>query len=121
MPRIAIIDDEQDILNILERYLSKNGFDVETFSNPQNGLTAVKNGNYDLLLLDIMMPTLDGISLLKNLYESNSKTKVMMMTAFDTLERSIEAHKFGAKNYITKPFQSLDIVKSKIETILLED
>jgi DNA-binding response OmpR family regulator len=121
MPRIAIIDDEQDILNILERYLSKNGYDIQTFSNPQNGLSAVKSGNYDLLLLDIMMPTLDGISLLKDLHNSGNKTKVMMMTAFDTLERSIEAHKFGASNYITKPFKSLDVVKSKIEDILSEE
>ena len=116
--KIAIIDDEQDILNILERYLIKQGYQVETFSNPQNGLNAVKNGNFDLLLLDIMMPILDGISLLKNLYESNNSTIVIMMTAFDTLERSLEAHKYGASNYITKPFKSLDIVKDKIKEVI---
>jgi len=120
MPRIAIIDDEQDILNILERYLTKNGYDVETFSNPQSGLSSVQSGNYDLLLLDIMMPVLDGLSLLKSLYESKNPTKVVMMTAFDTLEKSIEAHKFGASNYITKPFESLDVVKNKIEDVLSE-
>jgi len=116
--KIAIIDDEQDILNILERYLSKQGYQVETFSNPQNGLSAVKNGNFDLLLLDIMMPILDGMSLLKDLYDSNNQTKVIMMTAFDTLERSLEAHKYGASNYITKPFKSLDIVKEKIQEVV---
>jgi len=116
--KIAIIDDEQDILNILERYLTKQGYQVETFSNPQSGLNAVKNGNFDLLLLDIMMPILDGISLLKELYDSNNNTKVIMMTAFDTLERSLEAHKYGASNYITKPFKSLDGVKEKIKEVL---
>ena len=116
--KIAIIDDEQDILNILERYLTKQGYQVETFSNPQSGLNAVKNGNFDLLLLDIMMPILDGISLLKELYDSNNNTKVIMMTAFDTLERSLEAHKYGASNYITKPFKSLDVVKDKIKEII---
>ena len=118
MKKIAIIDDEQDILNVLERYLTRKGYQVETFSNPQNGLNAVKNGNFDLLLLDIMMPILDGLSLLKNLYESNNKTKVIMMTAFDTLEKSLEAHKHGASNYITKPFKSLDIVAEKINNII---
>jgi len=118
MKKIAVIDDEQDILNILERYLSKNGFQVETFSNPQNGLSAVKNGNFDLLLLDIMMPILDGLSLLRELHESNNGTKVMMMTAFDTLEKSLEAHKYGASNYITKPFKSLEQVKDKINNII---
>jgi len=116
--KIAIIDDEQDILNILERYLVKQGYQVETFSNPQNGLNAVKNGSFDLLLLDIMMPILDGISLLKDLHDSNNNTKVIMMTAFDTLERSLEAHKYGASNYITKPFKSLDVVKDKIKEII---
>lgn len=118
MKTIAIIDDEQDILNVLQRYLTKQGYQVETFSNPQNGLSAVQNGNYDLLLLDIMMPVLDGLSLLKKLYESNINTKVIMMTAFDTLEKSLEAHKYGASNYITKPFKSLDIVNDKIKSII---
>jgi len=118
MKRIAIIDDEQDILNVLERYLSKNGYDVQTFSNPQSGLNSVKSGSYDLLLLDIMMPVLDGLSLLKELYESKVDTKVVMMTAFDTLEKSLEAHKYGASNYITKPFKSLDQVKVKLEELL---
>jgi len=116
--KIAIIDDEQDILNILERYLIKQGYQVETFSNPKNGLSAVKDGSFDLLLLDIMMPILDGISLLKDLYNSNNSTKVIMMTAFDTLERSLEAHKYGASNYITKPFKSLDLVKEKIKEVI---
>ena len=118
MKKIAIIDDEQDILDILERYLSKKGYDVDTFSNPENGLSAVQNGNYDLLLLDIMMPILDGMSLLKKLFESNNNTKVIMMTAFDTLEKSLEAHKYGASNYITKPFKSLDMVNEKINNTI---
>ena len=118
MKRIAIIDDEQDILNILERYLQKQGYAVETFSNPVSGLNAVKSGTFDILLLDIMMPVLDGLGVLKSLYESENKTKVIMMTAYDTLEKSLEAHKYGASNYLTKPFKSLDLVKEKINNIL---
>jgi len=116
MSKIAIIDDEQDILNVLDRFLSRSGaYTVKTFSNPIEGLSSVQNGSYDLVLLDIMMPKLDGLSFLKKLRETNPNIKVIMMTAFDTLERSLEAHKYGAKNYITKPFKSLDDVTSKIK------
>ncbi|MCK5293270.1 MAG: response regulator [Arcobacteraceae bacterium] len=115
MSKIAIVDDEQDILNVLEKFLSRSAeFDVTTFNNPVNGLSAVQSGGYDLVLLDIMMPQLDGLEFLRKLRETNPDIKVIMMTAYDTLERSLEAHKYGAKNYITKPFSSLTTVKDKV-------
>ena len=115
MNRIAIVDDEQDILDVLEKFLNRGSeFDVTTFSKPLDGLSSVQSGSYDLVLLDIMMPQLDGLEFLRKLRESNPDVKVIMMTAYDTLERSLEAHKYGAKNYITKPFSSLAKVKDKI-------
>ncbi|MBI3873710.1 MAG: response regulator [Arcobacter sp.] len=113
MKKIIIIDDEQDILRILERFLGRK-FDVTVFSDPVAGLNAIKNGNYDLLLTDIMMPQLDGLSLLKKLRESNNSIKVIMMTAFDSLDKALEAHSYGAKNYIKKPFTSLEDVQNTI-------
>lgn len=113
MKKIIIIDDEEDILKILERFLSRQ-FDVTVFSNPVAGLNSIKNSNYDLLLTDIMMPHLDGLSLLKNLRESNNNIKVIMMTAFDSIDKALEAHNYGAKNYIKKPFKSLEDLKEII-------
>ena len=116
MFNIAIVDDEQDILTILDRFLNGTSeFNISTFSNPIEGLSAVQNGNYDLVLLDIMMPQLDGLEFLKTLKDTNPDIKVIIMTAYDTLERSLKAHKYGAKNFINKPFKSLDMVKEKIE------
>jgi len=115
MYNIAIIDDEQDILDVLNRFLNRNvELSVSVFSNPIAGLSTIQNGNFDLVLLDIMMPSLNGIEFLEKLHNTNPDVKIIMMTAFDTLERALESHKFGASNYITKPFLSLPNVEEKI-------
>jgi DNA-binding response OmpR family regulator len=113
MIKIAIIDDEDEILKILERFLTKN-FEVTTYTNPIIGFQEVLKGDFDLLLCDIMMPQLDGLSLLKQLRAKNCHIKVIMMTAYDSLDKALEAHTYGAKNYIKKPFKSLDDVKNVI-------
>ncbi|MDD2698928.1 MAG: response regulator [Arcobacteraceae bacterium] len=116
MYKIAIIDDETEILKILERFLQKD-FQVKTFTNPLNGYQEVVQGHFDLLLCDIMMPQLNGLELLKKLRDNNCDTKVIMMTAFDSLDKALQAHTYGAKNYIKKPFKSLD----SITTLILQE
>ena len=113
MKRIAIVDDEDDILKVLKRFLGRK-FEVVAYNNPIVALQDIKSGNFDLVLSDIMMPQMDGLSMLKELKEANCNVKVIMMTAFDTLERALEAHRYGAKNYIKKPFKSLEEVEKKI-------
>ena len=113
MYKIAIVDDERDLLSILQRYLSRD-FQIETFENPLEALSAISNGDYDLVLSDIMMPQIDGIELLKRLRDNGCNVKVIMMTAFDTMDRALAAHKYGATNYVKKPFKSLDEVKENI-------
>ena len=115
MKKIAIIDDEQDILNILDSFLKRSDkFEIFTFSNPLNALHSVKAGGYDLILLDIMMPQMDGIEFLKEVKESSPTTKVVMMTAYSTQDRVIECKKIGAEDYVTKPFISLRDVENKV-------
>ncbi len=117
MTKIAIIDDELEILKVLERALQRE-FEVQTFSNPVKGYQEILQGDFDIVLCDIMMPQLDGLTLLKQLRERHCDVKVIMMTAFDSLDKALEAHKYGAKNYIKKPFKSLDDVKKMIFTEL---
>lgn len=115
MKKVVIIDDENDILDVLNRFLNRSGkLDIEIFNNPINGLNRVKKGGVDLVLLDIMMPQMDGLEVLENIKDSQPNTEVIMMTAFTTLERTIEAHKLGAKQYLTKPFDSLKDVQDKV-------
>lgn|SRR5574344_1848465 len=116
---IAIVDDEVEILDMLNRFLSRNPkFSVTTFSNPLSALSSNSGTNYDLILLDIMMPQMNGLEVLEKLIEKNSEQKVIMMTAYSTLDKVLKSHKIGATNYIMKPFSSLDTLEKKIFEVL---
>jgi len=115
MKKIAIIDDEQDILDVLKKFLSRSDkFEIETFVNPKMAIDSVKSGKYDLVLLDIMMPQMDGLEFLDEVKNTNPNQKVVMMTAYSTLDKVIKANKVGAEDYITKPFVSLRDVENKV-------
>ena len=113
--KVFIVDDEADILEILEKFFKrKNRFDVIKFTNPLIALDEIKKGGVDLVLTDIMMPQMDGVELLKEIKNFNPNIKVIMMTAFSTLERTLECEKLGADDYVTKPFISLRDVENKV-------
>ena len=112
---IAIIDDETEILNVLSRSLSRNpDFSVTTYSNPVTALSALSNSKADLVLLDIMMPQMNGLEVLEKLKAKDSEQKVIMMTAYSTLDKVLKSHKEGATNYVMKPFDSLQALEKKI-------
>ena len=116
---IVIIDDETEILNVLSRYLTRNAnFSVTTYSNPISALNAVGNSKVDLVLLDIMMPQMNGLEVLEKLKANNSEQKVIMMTAYSTLDKVLKSHKEGATNYVMKPFDSLPALEKKIIEVL---
>ena len=117
---ILVIDDEIEILNMLSRFLNRNpNFSVQTFSNPVSALSSINNNTkYDLVLLDIMMPQMNGLDVLEKLKEINSDQKVIMMTAYSTLDKVLKSHKIGATNYIMKPFSSLDALEKKVVEVL---
>lgn len=116
---IAIIDDETEILDMLNRYLSrKENFSVSIYSNPITALTSIESKKYDLILLDIMMPQMNGLDVLEKIKEKNPEQKVMMMTAYSTLDKVLKSHKEGATNFVMKPFDSLANLENKILSIL---
>ena len=117
---ILVIDDEIEILDMLSRFLNRNpNFTVQTFSNPVSALSSINNNTkYDLVLLDIMMPQMNGLDVLEKLKDMNSDQKVIMMTAYSTLDKVLKSHKIGATNYIMKPFSSLDSLEKKVIEVL---
>ena len=117
---ILVIDDEIEILDMLSRFLNRNpNFSVQTFSNPVSALSSINNNTkYDLVLLDIMMPQMNGLDVLEKLKDMNSDQKVIMMTAYSTLDKVLKSHKIGATNYIMKPFSSLDALEKKVVEVL---
>ncbi len=113
--KILIIDDETEILNMLSRYLNRTGnYEVTTYTNPVVGVDSLKNNSYDLILLDIMMPQMNGLDALEKIKDINPSQKVVMMTAYSTLDKVLKSHKEGATNYVMKPFDSLSALETKL-------
>jgi DNA-binding NtrC family response regulator len=115
MIKLMIIDDEAQITNMLNKWFSKNkDFSISTYTNPEIGVNAVGSIKPDVVLLDIMMPQMDGIEALEKIKKLAPETVVIMMTAYSTLERVLNSHKQGASSYVLKPFDSLADVEAKV-------
>lgn len=117
---IIIIDDENEILIMLKRHLEQSSkYNVTTYKNPLIAFDEIRNTNtksdIDLILIDIMMPQMNGLELLKKILNHNPKQKTIMMTAYSTLDKSSSSNDFGACEYIMKPFDSLELLEEKIE------
>jgi len=110
---IAVIDDEKEILNVLSKFLTKKGHSVTTYENPLVALSSIKS-NTNVVLLDVMMPQINGLELLPKLLDKHPNLKVIIMTAYSTLDKVLDSHRGGAVFYIMKPFESLAKLESKI-------
>jgi len=110
---MAIVDDEVEILSILEKFLTKKGNKVVTYQNPVTALSAIKNDT-EIVLLDVMMPQMNGLDLLPKLIDKHPDIKVIIMTAYSTLDKVLNSHRKGAVYYIMKPFDSLAKLEEKI-------
>ncbi len=107
--RILVVDDEQSMREFLSIMLSREGYQVELASDGEKACELLDKNVYDLILSDIRMPKLDGLSLLKRVKEQGADTSVIMMTAFSTTEQAVDAMKQGAYDYLTKPFKNDEI------------
>lgn len=101
--KVLIVDDEPSIRDSLSLLL-KNNFIVTTAKDGAEALTLIESDEPDLVLLDVLMPKLDGLETLKKLKEKNDKLPVVMLTATNTVKTAVEAMKFGANDYLSKPF-----------------
>jgi two-component system, OmpR family, phosphate regulon response regulator PhoB len=117
--RIFVVDDEQDLTDLLHYQLGKEGFKVKFSNNPYQALGDARDFSPDLIILDVMMPDLDGFQLLRMIRADNllQKTPVIMLTAKTDLEHRIKGLEQGADDYIGKPFDSQELVL-RIRSIL---
>lgn len=102
--RIIVIDDEPVILKSCNRILTRLGYQVETTSNPQEGLKKITEGSFNLAIVDIKMPEMDGMEVLGTIRNSKPETDVIMITGYSTVKTAVEAMKRGAADYVPKPF-----------------
>ena len=114
--KILVLEDEPSILSILCELLKDAGYEVKGINNGADGLREFRQGSYDLILLDIMMPRLDGYGVCKAVREV-SDVPVIAITALDDEEAQIKAFELKADDYITKPF-SLKLVLMRVEAVL---
>ncbi|MDA8324709.1 MAG: response regulator, partial [Nitrospiraceae bacterium] len=104
MKHLLIIDDDEFIRDSLDIFFKGRGFRVKTASNCALGLDELKSGKFDIVLMDLIMPEVGGLELLKRMAEQKITTPSIVMTAFATVQTAVEAMKLGAFDYITKPF-----------------
>jgi DNA-binding NtrC family response regulator len=102
--RILIVDDDKAICDLMQTLLEKDGFIVKTHSDPTLVEDDVRQGNYHVIVLDLMMPKLDGIEVLKRIRMHDSDVAVVMFTAHPNLESAVASMKLDAVDYIKKPF-----------------
>jgi two-component system, NtrC family, nitrogen regulation response regulator NtrX len=117
MGRILIVDDEQNILDVLSLVLSSEKHKIETSLDGFSAIEKVKNNKYDLVLLDIKMPRMDGLEVLEKILEIDKSLIVIMISGHGNFETAVEATKKGAYNYIQKP-PDLDELKLAIKNAL---
>ena len=115
--RILVADDEESIRWVLSKALIKKGFKVDLAEDGKQALSLFRSNHYDLAVLDIKMPGLQGLELLKMAQEEFPDTLVVIMTAESTMENAVAAMKNGAYDYLTKPFDldALDAIILKAQ------
>jgi len=103
--RVLLIEDHKPMIRALKRGLEEEGFAVDTAEDGDEGDYKARTANYDVIILDLMLPKKDGLSLLKDWRRSGMNTHVLCLTARDTLEDKVNGLDLGADDYLTKPFQ----------------
>ncbi len=107
---ILIVDDERGMCHILNRLLSDEGYNVDTTTSGEMALKKIEKETFDVAMIDIRMPGMDGLTLLDHLHQESPETSVIMMTAYGTIEDAVSAMKRGAYEFITKPFNNDEIL-----------
>ena len=124
LPRVLIADDMQDVRYIVKKLLTEEGFEPLVAADGQEALDIIREGLPDIVLLDIKMPKLDGMQVLKQSREFISKMPIIMLTSFGSIPSAVEAVRNGAYDYLTKPFDNDELVlriRRTLESCLLKE
>jgi len=101
--KVLLVDDEQDFLETLADRMRNRGMAVDTSTSAIDALKRIDTTSYDAIILDLMMPGMDGLEALKLVKERRPELQVILLTGFGTLEKGIEAMKLGATDFVEKP------------------
>ncbi|KJS32890.1 MAG: chemotaxis protein CheY [Desulfatitalea sp. BRH_c12] len=112
--KVLLVDDEKDFLSVMSERMAARGMDVTAADSAEEALAQVESGGFDAIVLDLMMPGMDGIETLKAIKQRNPTLQVILLTGHATLEKGIEAMKLGAMDFVEKP-ADLDQLTQKIK------
>jgi DNA-binding response OmpR family regulator len=108
--RVLVVDDEPMIVSFVSRALSAEGFQVDGALDGTRGLELARTGTYELVVLDLLLPGLDGVSVLQRLIESRPSQRVLVLSALSDVETKVRCLEFGASDYVSKPFSLAELV-----------
>jgi DNA-binding response OmpR family regulator len=115
--KILVVEDEAKVANFVKRGLQEEGYAVELAEDGKKGLDLIKTGEYDIVLLDLMIPEIDGLEVLKRMRSEEIETPVLIITAKSTKEDVIKGLDTGSDDYLTKPF-AFDELLARIRALL---
>ena len=103
--RVLVIDDDEDVCSLIRDFMEGEGYEVNVITDPEVAIRAVKKTHYHLVLLDLVMPKVNGQTLLKRLRKADSDLFVVILTAYPTIESAVETLKNNAFDYLKKPIK----------------
>lgn len=115
--RILLIEDEKRLSHVIEKGLVESGYAVDTVYDGEEGLYLAESESYDLIILDLMLPKIDGITVCKELRKKRIMTHILMLTAKSKIEDKVTGLDAGADDYLTKPFAFVEL-KSRLQALL---
>ncbi|MFO7727597.1 MAG: response regulator [Desulfonatronovibrio sp.] len=121
--KVLLVDDEQDFLKALSERMQAKGLEITPATSGEEAVEAVKDEFFDAVVLDMMMPNLDGIETLKKIKEVNPDVQVILLTGHATVDKGIEAMKLGAMDFLEKPAELNSLMqkikKAKVNKMLI--
>ena len=110
MPQVLVVDDEPRIVDFVSRALAAEGLGVDSASDGDRGLQMARSGRYELVVLDLLMPGKDGVTVLEELMEARPDQRVLVLSALADVENKVRCLELGASDYLHKPFALIELV-----------
>ena len=112
MVRVLFVEDERRMRRIVRLFLEENGHEVADYGSGEEAVAAFRPEAFDVVLIDINLPGIDGLQTLTKLREADSKPAYIMLTAFGSIQSAVEAMRRGAFDYLTKPFDNDNLLRT---------
>lgn len=115
--KLLLVEDSKDIADVIFEYFERTGATMDYAANGNQGAVLAEKGSYDCIILDIMLPGMDGLSICQHLREQGNNTPIIILTARDTNEDILSGFNDGADDYVVKPFE-LEVLEARINAII---